>query len=315
MTLKDEIIIGLGFKVRKVFEKINENKFNTITEIHLRADKPIIIKLKENEFFIDSQGNFLLQSKNAFFATSSDIRNTVEVLSNYSPYAFKEEMKNGFITIEGGHRVGIVGKTIINKNNIEMIKDISSINIRISHQIKGCSDCLIPYISLDGNILNTIIISQPGFGKTTLLRDIIRQVSNGKKPYFSGKNVGVADERGEIGGTFLGKIKNDVGIRTDILDCCPKALGMIMLLRSMSPQVIAVDEIGKNEDFEALYDILSAGVSVLCTIHGKDIYDIEKKHNMKEILEKKIFKRFIVLSDKNIGQAINIYDENLNSIV
>ena len=225
-------------------------------------------------------------------------------------YAFEEEIRQGFITISGGHRIGITGKTIINEDSIKGMKHISYINVRLAHQVKGCADIVLPYL-VNGKtqgIYHTLIISPPKCGKTTLLRDIIRQISNGSS-YLQGMNVGVVDERSEIGACYMGVPQNELGIRTDILDCCPKAKGMMMLIRSMSPQVIAVDEIGSKEDLEAISHVISCGCKLIATVHGSSIEDIKSKPVLGELLHNKVFERYVILSNiKKIGHLEEIYD-------
>jgi stage III sporulation protein AA len=229
-------------------------------------------------------------------------------MSNYSLYAFEEEIKNGYITIQGGHRVGICGQAVLAEGGIKTIKHINGLNIRITHQIKGCADGVIDKIAKP-DLKHTMIISPPGCGKTTLIRDIARLLSNGDDDKnIPGYKVGIVDERSEIAGCYHGVPQNDVGIRTDILDAAPKAKGMIMLLRSMSPEVIIVDEIGRKEDSTAIDEIINSGVKLVCTVHGASLQDILKKEVLSEILRKDIFEIFIVLKyGKTAGEIAGIY--------
>jgi len=229
--------------------------------------------------------------------TASDIAETVERISQYSLYAMEEELRMGYITLPGGHRVGVVGKTVVEDGSIRTIRPISGLNIRISRAVKGCGDKILPQILNH----NTMIISPPGCGKTTLLRDIIRLMSDKSK-----LTVGVVDERSEIGGSYKGVPQNDVGIRTDILDGCPKAEGMILLLRAMSPDVIAVDELGGEGDALAVENVCNAGIKIICTVHGYGLEDVRKKPNLRDLIDKKIFTKFVVL--KAAGKEGIVYD-------
>ena len=188
------------------------------------------------------------------------------------------------------------------------MKYISFINIRLSHQIKGCADPVMPYIRQGSEIYHTLIISPPRRGKTTLLRDVIRQLSDGDRVY-RGMTVGVVDERSEIGACYMGIPQNELGIRTDILDCCPKVQGMLMLIRTMSPQVIAVDEIGSREDMEAMIHVMNCGCKLIATVHGSSIEDIRSKPILRKLLQERIFERYIVMnSQEQIGKIAEIFD-------
>ena len=238
----------------------------------------------------------------------------MEYVSSYSMYAFEEEIRQGFITIQGGHRVGIAGKTVLEGDRIKSVKYISYMNLRLSHQIKGCASPILPYIIKNGRICHTLIISPPRCGKTTLLRDLIRQVSSGSS-YMPGVPVGVVDERSEIGGSYQGIPQNDLGIRTDVLDCCPKAEGMMMLIRSMSPEVIAVDELGDYEDIHAIESVIHCGCKLFATVHGSSVEDIKRKPLMQRLVREKIFERYIVLHYQDrAGRIKAIFDERGTSL-
>lgn len=315
MNTKETILKSMGGRLRFVISALSEKDFEQIEEIRIRAKKPLSIKRDNREVFITEQGTITLEPKKAFSAEVYEIQNSLELLSRFSLYAFEEELKNGFITIEGGHRIGITGKTIAENGHVKMIQNINALNIRISHEKKGCADNILQYIIQNGELLHTLIISPPGCGKTTLIRDIVRQVSNGKDNLIVGKNVGVADERGEIAGCYQGMAQNDVGIRTDVLDSCPKAEGMLLLVRSMSPQIIAADEIGKDEDIYALESVMNSGIRLICTVHGKAIEDILRKPVLGQLLEKNIFQRFVVLCKrKSVGEIEGIYNEKFQNI-
>ena len=213
-------------------------------------------------------------------------------LSGYSVYALEEELRQGFFTVEGGHRVGVSGRTSYRKkgtyNEMDALSQLNGINVRIAHEKKGCARPLIPWIYHGESIYHTMIYAPPGVGKTTYLRDTIRCLSAGDGSR-RGLKVGVVDERSEIAACHRGVPQNDLGPRCDVLDNCPKEQGMRMLLRSMSPEVIAVDELGLPEDFAAVKESAKCGVSVLATIHAgkkEEVLDRLMQNGLKEILPK-----------------------------
>ena len=311
MKLSDEIINSLSINLRKKINNIKDSYAN-IEEIRLRVNKPMIINGDSQDYFYDNRNNCLsLNMKNPYIVTKEDIEETFQLICRYSVHSFIDDIKKGFITLRGGHRIGIVGKAIIENGQVKNIKHISSLNIRISREIKGCSKKVLPYVIKNKNqINNTIIISPPQCGKTTLLRDIVRNISNGNKSYgFDGVKVALIDERNEIGGSYLGVAQLDVGIRTDILETCPKDLGIMMVLRSMSPDVIVTDEIGDEREIKALYTALNGGVSLITTVHGDSIEDVKNRRELKDLLEGDLFKRVVILSSKNgPGTVEKIYD-------
>ena len=282
---------------------------NKIYEIRLRVNAPLIVIYQGKEYFLTLEGELTREEAKAYHVQTEDLNEMLEYISGYSLYAFEEEIRQGFLTIVGGHRVGIAGKTILDGNKIKSLKYISYINLRLSHQIKGCASPILPYIIKNRQICHTLIISPPRCGKTTLLRDLIRQVSNGNR-YMPGVSVGVVDERSEIAGSYQGIPQNDLGIRTDVLDCCPKAEGMMMLIRSMSPEVVAVDELGDYEDIHAIESVIHCGCKLFATVHGSSIEDIKRKPLLQRLMQEKVFERYIVLYKKDCaGQIKAIYDE------
>lgn len=252
--------------IRKLLEE-SDVDYEKLYEIRLRIGRPVFLCYGDGEKFLRT-GNGL-----PYRVTGQDIKETLEYISGYSLYAYEDEIRQGYISVQGGHRVGITGKVILDGEYIRGMKYISCINIRLAHQVKGCADEVMPYIRRENKICHTLIISPPRCGKTTLLRDMIRQISNGTGE-IAGVTVGVVDERSELAGCYQGVPQNDLGMRTDVLDACPKAKGMQMLLRSMSPVVVAVDELGKKEDFKAVESVIHCGCKLLATAHGNSLDDV-----------------------------------------
>lgn len=281
-----------------------------LQEIRLRSYKPLILTVDGKEQWLDEKGIHTYDKNKVYKVTPQDMKETLEYVSEYSIYAYEEELRQGFLTIRGGHRVGVTGRVVSEGNQIKGIKHISNINIRISHEKKGCADKILPWLYEKKQLCHTLLISGPGCGKTTMLRDLVRQISDGTG-MIPGHTVGVVDERSEIAGCYNGIPQNDVGMRTDVLDCCPKAEGMMLLIRSMTPEVIAVDELGCQEDVRAIETAVYCGCKLLATVHGTSMDDILKKPLFEYLIQEQVFERYVVLHGRNqIGQIRAIYNGN-----
>lgn len=228
-----------------------------------------------------------------------DIKVIIQKISNYSLYAFEEDIRQGYITIQGGHRVGLAGQCVIENNSIKTIKNITSLNIRVCREIIGCSNNIMNSLVEKNKINNTLIISPPKCGKTTLLRDITRNISNGMMELsLTGKRTVVIDERSEIAACYKGIPQMNVGLRTDVYDNCIKSDGMMMAVRGLSPEVIICDEIGTYKDMEGLMMAYNSGVSIVATLHGRNVEELYKRPVFREIVENKIIDKVVVLSGR-----------------
>ena len=307
MERKEQLTRVFARSIRDILERAQVD-FEQVQEIRLRVRGPLLMVSGGREYYLTGDGRLSGEMEQAHVVSREEIRETMEYISSHSLYAFEEEVRQGFLTIQGGHRVGIAGKTILDDGGIRSMKYISFINIRLSHQIRGCADPVMPYLYENGQVLHTLIISPPRCGKTTLLRDIVRQLSNGscRQP---GVTVGVVDERSEIGACCQGVPQNELGIRTDVLDCCPKARGMMMLIRTMSPAVVAVDEIGSREDLEAMEYVMNCGCKLVATVHGASVEDIKQKPVLRRLVQERMFVRYIVMDSRGgVGHVSQIYD-------
>lgn len=294
----DEIFRVLPMKINNLIREML--LYRPLQEIRIKINKPLIVNVSDKEILLD------------YIVTQNDMKEILTRMSNYSLYAYEEEIRQGYITIKGGHRIGIAGECILAKGEVRTIRNISSINIRICREVIGSSEGLMKYISSKNRVYNTLIVSPPKCGKTTILRDITRNISYGVKNIgLEGKKVSVIDERSEIAACYNGIPQLDVGIRTDVLDGCFKKDGMIMAIRSLSPEVIICDEIGTDGDIEALNMAFNSGVNILVTIHGYSIEDIYNRKVFKELIENSILERVVVLSNRyGVGTIEKIYSVN-----
>lgn len=286
-----EILIRLPLSIRQELEVLPNSVVSEIEEIRLRCGQNVRLQSGSLERII------------SHIVTADDLVKTLNSLIKYSYYAYEEDLAKGFITIEGGHRVGICGKAVVKNGQTSLIKEISSMNIRFAKEIKGCSDKIAGYlVDGDGKPLSTLIVSPPGCGKTTMLRDIARSLSNRKI------KVAICDERSEIAGMYNSQPSFDLGPRTDVLDGAAKAQGIQMLIRAMSPHVIITDEIGKTEDLEAAGQCLSSGVALITSIHGSSQESL-KKSEIAPLIKGGFFKNIIFLSNSKgpgtVAEVVN----------
>ncbi|HHD2754007.1 TPA: stage III sporulation protein AA [Clostridium perfringens] len=284
-------------------EKINsylkdKSNLNKLQEVRVKVGKPLSIVLDNNETIFN------------YVITRDDVKAMIQKISNYSLYAFEEDIRQGYITIQGGHRVGLAGQCVIEGNSIKTIRNITSLNIRVCREVIGCSNSLMNHLVENNRVNNTLIISPPKCGKTTLLRDITRNISNGVSQIgLRGKRTVVIDERSEIAACYNGIPQMNVGIRTDVYDNCIKSDGMMMAVRGLSPEVIICDEIGTYKDMEGLIMAYNSGVSIIATLHGRNIEELYRRPVFREIVENNIIDKVVILSaKKGVGTIEGIYD-------
>lgn len=316
--LANDILPMLSQRVASIIVKAGLSNFEHLEEIRLRADKPLILQNYNKEWFIGKDGTFSENPFGSFIVKQSDIAISLELMSENSIYAYQDEIKNGYITIRGGHRVGVTGKVVTDGVSVKNMKDIAGLNIRLSNQILGCSKKVLGYmIKSNVDIYNTLIVSPPQCGKTTILRDIARALSDGiPELHFKGVKVGIVDERSELAACLRGIPQNNVGLRTDVLDSCPKNIGMPMLIRAMSPKVIITDEIGSDGDCEALHSVLNAGVRIVTSAHGYNVSELKSRREVLKLMEDKVFERYIVLGNaEGPGTLIEVFNgSNMKAI-
>lgn len=286
-----------------------------LEEIRLREARPLHLVLSGAETFLTANGDLTPDPAQADRATHDDLLRTFQLLAQGSVYAWEDEVRHGFLTIRGGHRVGLAGRAVTENNQLRTIKQVSSLNIRIAREVPGAAAALLPRLVQKGKLMSTLLISPPQAGKTTLLRDLVRLVSTGVPANnLSGSKVGLVDERSEIAGCYAGVPQRDVGPRTDVLDACPKAEGLMLLIRALSPQVVAVDEIGRPEDAAAVMEALHAGVAVLATAHANTLDDLRRRPALAELLNAGAFQRVAVIGrSRGPGTVEQLIDLTTNT--
>lgn len=275
-----------------------------LREIRLRTGRGLVLETEAGEVILDSSGRRVMSEAKAYRVTADDVKTALELLTGYSVYAFEEELRQGYFTVEGGHRVGVAGRAVTENGRVQRLGSISFLNFRVAHECKGCSETLFRRLYGDGRYYHTLLFAPAGCGKTTFLRDLIRLLSN------SGLRVGVADERSELAACHYGVPQHDLGLRTDVMDGCPKAEAMGMLLRSMTPQILAADEIGMEADVFAIRAAAGSGCKVVASAHGGSFEELIRNPVLRALWEERRFERYVYLEKREGRFGVGaIYDE------
>lgn len=259
-----------------------------VEEIRLRAGRPALVQLTDGERAVPGPP-----------VAAAVCQRALQLCCEHSVYAWEEALRAGYVTVTGGHRVGVAGRAVVAGGHVQTIQPVTALNYRIARAVPGAASSLLPALLCrdSATVHSTVIISPPRAGKTTVLRDLVRQLSDGRPDLgWFGQTVGLVDERSELAGAWQGVPQHDVGKRTDVLDNCPKAVGLMMLIRSMGPRIVAVDELGGSADAAAVREAVFAGVSVLATVHAASIAEARERPGVGELLDGGCFTRAVVLS-------------------
>lgn len=271
---------------QRIALQLSDEQQKIAEELRLRAGQPLNVLLAGNEISLLADTNAVI--------TPNDLEQICDTVTGYSRYAVAESISRGYLTARGGFRLGICGRAVMKNGSNTNIRDISSVNIRIAREINGICADIVPRLWEDNLFQSTLIVAPPGAGKTTLLRDLIRVLSNGNEQYPP-QRIAVVDERSEIAVMYQGLPQVSVGRHTDVLDSCPKAIGIPMLLRSVNPQIIAVDEITEPEDIRAIASASNCGIHFLATIHAADKQELERKPLYADLLSASVFSRAVII--------------------
>jgi len=306
--LPPELTAYLLPELLALFDRLPPEDLFLLEEIRLRKGQPVLLCGGMGDAFLSRRGGFTMKPAEAVLAGEEMLQKMVLLLSGSSFYAMEEELRRGYITLPGGHRAGLAGQGVLENGRIRTMKNISSINLRLARAVPGAAKSFLPYMVENGQLCHTLLASPPRAGKTTVLRDMVRQLADGLAG-LPPMNVAVADERSEIAGCVEGMPQLPIGSRTDVLDRCPKAEGMMLLIRSMAPQVLVADEIGRAEDSQALEEALHAGIKVITTAHGQNRQELLERPCTGYLLKNRFFQRLIFLSRRRgPGTLEAVYD-------
>ncbi len=295
-----EILNYMPENLKKMLLKTFSITGDSIQEIRIRNRLPLIVGTQKGSFAVLPDGKISPAVGGAYIVECADVQKVFRAICENSIYAFSEDIRQGFVTIRGGHRVGITGRASMYDGKVETFREISSINIRVAREVIGAANDIVDKVLLPDRILNTLIVSPPMGGKTTVLRDLARQISD------RGIKTAIVDERGEIASIFHGVPQNNIGVQTDIIENVPKAEGTIMLLRTMSPQLIITDEISTKSDSDALMQCFGTGVSVVASAHGTSAEEVINRENLKQLFGDMGFSQVIVLQKEGKGLNTSI---------
>lgn len=282
-----------------------------VYELRLRSGCPCVVSISGRSFFL-TRGGVTQAVSDAIVVSKTELETVLHKAADYSLYAVNDQLRQAFITIRGGIRIGVCGEVVLENGKVTTIKNVQSLNIRVPHQIRGCSYQILPYVFSTNNALNTLIISPPGCGKTTMLRDIAWQLSD----KYQMPNVLVVDERGEIAATYMGENQLDVGAFSDVMTGCSKTYGFENGIRSMKPDVIIVDELGGTNDVEMVKQAVKSGVCVFASVHAKSVDDLRSRPVFRDLVADGVFDRYVVLTSRDTaGHVVCVYDRFLKPVV
>ena len=293
----DELLAILPATVRQALQDL---PWAQIYEIRLRANRPVVVSIDGRPFVLDKT-----------MVSGEDLANILHKAAEYAIYAIMDQMVQGFVTIRGGVRIGLAGELVTEHGNITAVKYVSSLCIRIPHQVPNCAYPVLPYLFNHDRPYQTLVVAPPGAGKTTLLRDLAKQIS-AKYPTL---NTLVLDERGELAACYQGENQLDVGDNSDVITGGNKAFGFVNGLRSLRPDCIITDEIATANDVAMVRSATHSGVIVMASVHAADLNEAKAKPDIGELLNGGVFDRYVVLAGgTQVGEVVGVYDRGLRRL-
>ncbi|NLY51707.1 MAG: stage III sporulation protein AA [Firmicutes bacterium] len=266
-------------------------------EIRIRQGRPLALVTNSGVVFVSRAGKPELDPLKGYRVSGQDCRLTLQLMTRSSVYMVEDKLVQGFLTLPGGHRVGVVGSGYVEQGRLQAVRDLGQLNIRLAREVPEAAAPILPsLVDGEGRFQSTLVISPPGCGKTTLIRDIARQLSWGKPGSWPRHTVAVVDERSEIGAVWQGEPQTDCGPCTDVLDGYPKVEGIAVAIRALAPDVLVTDELGTVEDASAVVEAAAAGIAVLASIHGDSWEAVQKRPGGRLLAENRIFRRLVILS-------------------
>lgn len=283
----------LPVRLRKLALALPESEQARAEEFRLRSGSQLTVLLPEGETPLEA------------VVEPEELETLCDLATSFSRYAAAETLREGYLPVRGGFRIGLCGTAVMKEGTNTNLKNFSSAVVRIAREKRGVADALAPRLFREGEFVSTLILSPPGGGKTTLLRDLVRRLSEGVAGYGP-RRVSLIDERGEVAVMYRGEPQMDVGPHTDVLDACPKALGIPMVLRAMNPQIIAVDEITVREDLRAVAMAAGCGVRLLATIHAGSLEELREKPLYAQLLQDRVFRLAVRIVRTEEGRAYEV---------
>lgn len=294
-----KVLLYMPKRIAEAIGKISSENIRRINEVRFRVNKPVSISSFGKNYYVTEKGGLTTCKTLGIISNKNDINESFRAICDYSIHSYKSEISEGFITLEGGNRVGMCGTAVLNGQCIETLKYINGLNFRIAGQVIGCSEKICNRL-YDKNIVSLLIIGPPLSGKTTVLKDICRILGEKYK-------ISIIDERSEISAVYHGESQNDIGTLTDIFDGYPKGEGITTAVRVMSPEIIICDEIGGKKDCDAILDSINSGVKFIASVHGSTIEEILKRNNIAKLISNGIFQYGVLLgSGSRLGEIIEI---------